>query len=74
MKSYYDRKMDVLSCPGCGASRLMSTRAIFNQQRYIQSVETFAARHEFCKLSGKALRDAVWGRVVSIMEGRRTQA
>jgi hypothetical protein len=52
----------------------MSTHAIFHQEQYVQAVERFASQHEHCGLSGRALHDLIWGRVVSIMQGRRAQA
>jgi hypothetical protein len=74
MRSFYDHSMEVLLCRGCGEKQFMSTRAIFHQQEYVESVERFARRHEHCGLSGRALHDLIWGRVVSIMQGRRAQA
>jgi hypothetical protein len=74
VKNFYDRHMEVLRCTGCGQTKLMSTHAIFHQEQYVQAVERFARRHEHCGLSGRALHDLIWGRVVSIMQGRRAQA
>ena len=74
IKNFYDRHMEVLRCTGCGQTKLMSTHAIFHQEQYVQAVERFASQHEHCGLSGRALHDLIWGRVVSIMQGRRAQA
>ena len=72
MTSYYDRKMEVLHCKGCGTKKLMSTRAIFHQEQYVQQVEKFAFDHAHCGLSDKARRELIWGRLVRMMN--RTQA
>jgi len=69
--SYYDRKIDVLRCRGCGEARLMSTRAIFDQQEYVEIVERFAAEHARCASyhsQDRARRALVWNRLVHLME------
>jgi hypothetical protein len=73
VRSFYDRHMEVLTCSSCGGTKLMSTHAIFHQEQYVQAVERFAQQHEHCGLTGRALHDLVWGRVVSIMQARGIQ-
>jgi len=77
VKSFYDRRMEVLRCTGCGATKLMSTHAIFHQEQYVQAVERFAFNHAHCGLSDRARRELIWGRLVQLMqtaERRREQA
>jgi hypothetical protein len=49
----------------------MSTRAIFNQQEYVEIVERFAADHANCASyhsQDRARRALVWNRLVHLME------
>ena len=76
MKSFYDHSMEVLLCRGCGEKQFMSTRAIFHQQEYVESVERFASEHRNCdsfRSQDKARRALVWDRLLRIM-GTRTLA
>ena len=71
MTAWYDREMDVLRCRGCGSTRLMSTRAIFHQQEYVEIVERFATEHAHCESyhsQDRARRALVWNRLVHLME------
>jgi hypothetical protein len=74
MKSYYDRRMEVLHCKGCGEKRLMGTRAIFHQEEYLAIVERFAEQHKRCDAYGnqdRARRALVWQGLVFILETQK---
>lgn len=76
MKSYYDRSMEVLRCDGCGERHYMSTRSIFHQEQYVQTVERFAAEHKDCesyKNQARARRALIWGRLVRLMQSARVR-
>jgi hypothetical protein len=60
--------MAVLHCKACDTRHLMSTRAIFDQEQYVQTVERFAYRHAHCGLSDRARRELIWGRLVKLMD------
>src|SRR5271154_4966866 len=82
VSSYYDRTMEVLHCKVCGTKQFMSSRAIFDQEQYVQAVERFAKQHLGCDLArelvqqsdfrptaeDKQHRERVWSRLVNLME------